>query len=218
MLARLLAQVHARILSLVFPLRADESIVQATSGDTLLSLLEPELVPLGSGTSAVTLLPFIDERVRAAIHEAKYHGSTAAFALLALVLEEYLREAIQEDFEQAQYVLVPVPLGAARRKERGYNQAEEVARRALKGLDINLDPSLLIRVRETASQVDLPRAKRLANMKGAFACPAKPLERSRNTIYIVVDDVLTTGATLLAACAALKETGAERILAIALAH
>lgn len=214
MLARLLAQVHA----LLFPLRADERVVQATSKEALLSLIEPELVPLGEGLSAVTLLPFIDARVRASIHEAKYHGSSAAFALLAPVLEEYLREAVSEDFERAEYLLIPVPLGAGRLRERGYNQAEEVVRRAVKDLGIALDPSLLVRVRETASQVALPRAKRLRNMKDAFACPAQLAERRDDTIYIVVDDVLTTGATLLAACVALREAGAERVQAIALAH
>jgi ComF family protein len=214
MFARLLAQV----LSFVFPPRADEKIVLELAPDTLLAHLDPELVPLGSGFGAATLLPFTDERVRGALHEAKYQGNARAFALLAAVLSEYLREAMNERFERGSYVLVPVPLGAARRKERGFNQVEEVLKRVAKGLQLSLDSSLLVRTRETSSQVSLPRAKRLENMKNAFACPSKLEERSRDTIYIVVDDVLTTGATLSAACSALHAAGASHVLAIALAH
>lgn len=215
MLARLLAQVHA----LLFPLRADESVVQATPKDALLALLDPELVPLGEGLVAATLLPFIDERVRAAIHEAKYHGNGAAFALLTSALEEYLREATNEDFDKAPYVLVPVPLGKVRERERGYNQIEEVLKRLPRDLGISIDTSLLVRVRETESQVALPRRKRLTNMRGAFHCPAEALVKAgADTTYIVVDDVLTTGATIAAACSALKDAGAEHVLAVALAH
>lgn len=215
MLARLLAQVHSYVLALLFPLRADEAIVAALATDELLAVLDPELVPLGEGLCAVTLLPFVDDRVRGAIHEAKYQGNATAFALLALVLSEYVREATEEDFERRSYALVPVPLGSTRRTERGYNQIEEVALLVSKELGIPIKPALLARSRETLSQVSLPRHKRLVNMKGAFAC-TRPVEP--RITYILLDDVLTTGATLLAATIALRDSGAENILAIALAH
>jgi ComF family protein len=200
----------ARILDLVFPVRDDERVVRALPAEGLLRLMEPELVPLGEGESAAALLPYADSRVRAAIHEAKYRGSERAFAMLAEALVEYLRE---ENLKGAR--LVPIPLGAKRRQERGYNQAEEVARRAGAALGIPLETSLLSRTRETRSQVSLPKWRRRQNMKGAFAAagPAEP-----RYLYIVVDDVLTTGATLLAAATALRAVGATKILAVALAH
>jgi predicted amidophosphoribosyltransferase len=110
---------------------------------------------------------------------------------------------------------VPIPLGAGRRKERGYNQAEEIARRAGATLSIPLEAAALIRTRETASQVSLPKWRRRENMLGAFdaAQQADPA-----LLYIVVDDVCTTGATLLAAATALRAAGARKILPIALAH
>jgi predicted amidophosphoribosyltransferase len=211
MLARLLAQVfHA-----LFPEREDEAVVAASDGDTLLALLDPELVPLGDGSGAAALLPFNDERVRAALHEAKYRGNARAFGLLAGALIEYLREVMGDSFGRAEYVLVPVPLGKERRKERGFNQVEEVLKLVAGELDLRLDPTLLERTRETASQVSLPRQKRLANMRGAFGAAHPP---DPAYLYIVVDDVLTTGATLSAACSALKNAGAPNILAVALAH
>jgi ComF family protein len=209
----------ARLLELIFPIRDDEKMVRELANDELLALLDPELVPLGSGDSAAALLPFTDKRVRATVHEAKYRGTERAFALLCAVLSEYLREAMSESFVAGSYVLVPVPLGAARRAERGFNQAEEVAKRAAKELGIPLDATILTRTRETTSQVSLPRAKRLQNMRGAFT-----LSLSRGSAfdpahtYIILDDVLTTGATLSAAVAALKSAGASNVLAVALAH
>jgi predicted amidophosphoribosyltransferase len=108
-----------------------------------------------------------------------------------------------------------VPLGKIRRKERGFNQVEEVARRTAKELGIPVDASLLERTRETASQVSLDRDAREKNMKSAFkaTCALDPSQT-----YIVIDDVVTTGATLQAAIDALKKAGAEHIIPLALAH
>ncbi|HVW82482.1 MAG TPA: ComF family protein [Candidatus Paceibacterota bacterium] len=202
----------ARLLDLLFPARDDERALRGLPAEGLLPLLEPELAPLGGGESAVVLMRYADSRVRAAIHEAKYRGSERAFSLLAEALAEYLRD---EPLKRAR--LLPLPLGKARRRERGYNQAEEVARRAGQALTIPLETALLARTRETRSQVSLPRWRRKQNMRGAFRC-AENAAPDPALLYIVVDDVLTTGATLRAATSALRAAGAARILAIALAH
>lgn len=206
----------ARLLDLLFPLRADEAVLRAVPPERFLALLDPELVALG-GVNAAGLLPFTHPSVRAAIHEAKYRGSERAFALLGEALAEYLRDALTDQLEHYEKViLVPVPLGPARRKARGFNQVEEVAKRALEELpEITLEPGLLIRTRETLSQVALPRALRARNMRGAFSAT-----RAANPayLYIVLDDVLTTGATLSSALAALSASGATNILVVALAH
>ena len=220
-----------KLLDLIFPPRSDEAALREVCDDDFLALMAPRLAPETRPGTAV-LLPFNAPIVRAAIHEAKYHGSQRAFSLLALALADYLRGL--DDIRTARsglkdsdsrsnlVVLVPIPLGKKRRKERGYNQTEEVARRALRGfseegLPISIDPSLLVRVRETESQVALPREKREENMRGAFGA-ASAVDPS--CIYLLIDDVLTTGATLQAAIDALRATGVppERILPIALAH
>ncbi len=200
-----------RFLDFLFPPRSDELALRGVSDDDFLALLSPRLVG-ETNPETVALLPFRDARVRAAIHEAKYRGSERAFALLAAALAEYLREA---DETSRKPVIVPVPLSAARRKERGFNQVEEVAKRAAKELSIPLKTTLLIRTRDTASQVSLPRRERIENMRGAFRATRRA---DPAYTYIVLDDVITTGATLQAAIITFQEAGATHVISLALAH
>ena len=204
----------AHLLDLLFPARADEQLVRTLEEDSFLPLLDPELAPLGEGESAAALLPYADKRVSGTIHEAKYRGNDKAFALLAAVLTEYLRE-LAADGALAGAVLIPIPLGGKRLRERGFNQVEQVVKIAAKELSLPVESKLLIRTRETASQVSLPRWRRKQNMRDAFGVVHVP---DPSLLYIVVDDVLTTGATLSAALEALREAGAREVLAIALAH
>ncbi|MDD3531337.1 MAG: hypothetical protein PHV99_01985 [Candidatus Pacebacteria bacterium] len=173
-------------------------------------LLVPETRP-----STVALFPFHARHVRAAIHEAKYHGSTLAFNLLAAALTDYLLDADDLPASKSKRVLIPIPLGRERQKGRGFNQTEEVARRALEELEMTVDVTLLTRTRETGSQVGLPREKREQNMQGAFKAVRRVDPAST---YIVFDDVITTGATLQAAVLALRDAGAKHIIPLALAH
>lgn len=202
---------------LIFPPRDDEKLLRTTTIDTFLASLSPLLVPY-TRPGSVTLLPFSTPCVRAAIHEAKYHGSPRAFQYLGAALAEYLRDL--EDYEHRTSVLIPIPLGKGRHKERGFNQVEEVIRSALRSLGedrkrFSLVSDLLERTRETPSQVSLPREEREKNMHGAFQA-RKALDPAAT--YLVIDDVLTTGATLQAAIDALREAGATEITPLALAH
>lgn len=206
-----------RLFDVLFPPREDEAALQGISDDDFLSLIAPRLVGM-TRPGTVVLLPFKNTGVRGAIHEAKYHGSSRAFKLLALALTEYLRDI--DDVGRTTSYIVPVPLGKARKKERGFNQIEEVVRKALRtlgkeGKTFTLEPDLLSRTRETVSQVSLARDAREENMRGAFSAthPANPAHT-----YIVIDDVLTTGATLQAAIDALRVAGATHIIPLALAH
>jgi predicted amidophosphoribosyltransferase len=197
-----------RFLDIVFPPRGSEVLVRACTESSLAALMQPLSVP-ATHPACVSLLPFSDERVRALMHEAKYHGNSRAFALLASVLRAHLEASVPE-YEHA--VFIPIPLGKERLKERGYNQVAEVLKRAVGKSAVS---GILTRARETASQVSLPRYERAENMRGAFTA-TRPLDPS--TLHIVCDDVLTTGATLQAALDALTEAGARRILPLAFAH
>ncbi len=206
------------LLDFLFPPREDERLLRSMNRDAFLALLDPRKAET---TEAVGLLPFREPLVAAAVHEAKYHASRRATAFLGEALAEYLRDL--DTFGDARAVVVPVPLGKERRRERGYNQVEEVAKEALTRLDdsarFSYDPSLLQRTRETRSQVSLSRAERAKNMRGAFRVPqdaAHPLDAAY--LYIVIDDVVTTGATLAAAALALRAAGATYILALAAAY
>ncbi|MBI2409772.1 ComF family protein [Candidatus Kaiserbacteria bacterium] len=203
------------LFDLLFPPRADEKILREIPLAEFCALERPGLVP-ETRPASVSLLTFGDPRVRAALHEAKYHGSGRAFRYLGAVLADYLSD-MDEGFTKS-IIIVPVPLGQARLRERGFNQAEEIARLALHSLGeelFTLDASLLERVKETESQVNLERERREKNMRGAFKATRRA---DPDSVYLLLDDTLTTGATLQAAIDALRAAGAERIIPLALAH
>ena len=209
-----------RFFDFLFPPRVDEAVLRGVSDDTFLASLAPRLVP-ETRPATVALFSFGNPVVRAAIHEAKYHGSTRAFTLLALALTDYLRDCDDVGRRTSYICIVPVPLSRERQKERGFNQVEEVARRAARELDIAVHATLLERTRDTVSQVSLPRGQREENMRGAFIVSPKLDKQGRinpSHTYILIDDVITTGATLQAALDALRDEGALHIIPLALAH
>jgi len=104
-------------------------------------------------------------------------------------------------------LILPMPLHPNRLKDRGFNQAAEIARHAAKHLDLPWRNDALIRLHDTAPQAGLRREERWANLRGAFACP-EPLSGTR---ILLVDDVLTTGASLSACAEVLRHAGATRI-------
>jgi ComF family protein len=108
-------------------------------------------------------------------------------------------------------LLTAVPLSAQRLGERGFNQAGWLARQVARELALPLDEALLLRWRSTGKQSALQRQERLGNLQGAFM--PHPLARARlaGQHVAVVDDVLTTGATLRAAVLALQEGGAAAV-------
>ena len=142
----------------------------------------------------------------------KFHGQPGwaqAFALL-------MRSApwVEPALEQAELVL-PMPLAPARLAERGFNQALELARRLAPG---RTDAGLLLRVRETVPQVALEREARLANVSGAFALEPLRAAAVRGRRLLLVDDVMTSGASLYAAATALRSAGAQSVGAVVFAR
>ncbi len=118
--------------------------------------------------------------------------------------------------------LIPVPLHASRQQERGFNQAELLARGLVHGLDRagkarpRLARKALRRTRPTLPQTGLSIAARRENVRGVFSASDAKLLRGR--AIVLIDDVMTTGATLSECAATLKRAGAERVLALTLAR
>ena len=112
-------------------------------------------------------------------------------------------------------LLVPVPLSNQRLAERGFNQALELARQLAPA---KLAPRLLLRVRDTASQARLDRRQRSANLRHAFAVDPQRAAALRGRAVLLMDDVMTSGATLESAAAALRRAGAARVTAVVLAR
>ncbi|HRP09191.1 MAG TPA: hypothetical protein PLL69_11965, partial [Gemmatimonadales bacterium] len=109
--------------------------------------------------------------------------------------------------------LVPIPLAPGRQRSRGYNQAAELARALGRMNGLPLAPELLSRGRETGTQTRLGAADRLANLAGAFSARGAVPDGA-----ILVDDVFTTGATLVSAANALLDAGASRVAAVTFAR
>jgi ComF family protein len=145
-----------------------------------------------------------------AIHALKYQDRPA----LARPLGAWLAARVQVPPEA---LVVPIPLARRRRLERGYDQAALLARALARatGRAGALAPAALARVRETSPQVGRTRAQRRANVAGAFRADARQVG---GRSVLLVDDVVTTGATAAAAAEALRQAGARSIAVAALAR
>lgn len=110
--------------------------------------------------------------------------------------------------------IVPLPLHVQRLRQRGFNQALELARPLARATRLPLDTSSCRRTRPTTAQADLPWNARQQNVRGAFRCTADCSGRH----VLLVDDVMTTGATLDACASALKRSGARRVTLLVLAR
>jgi len=153
--------------------------------------------------------------LRDLVHLLKYQGMTPLAGRLGqLMVEAAQRQECVEAYAACDAV-VALPLDAERRRQRGYNQAELLAREVARGLRLPLWPEACRRTRQTSPQAGLTRPQRRANVQGAFA--AEPTRVADKTI-LLVDDVMTTGATLSACSRALFQAGAHRILALTLAR
>ncbi|HEY3073931.1 MAG TPA: ComF family protein [Burkholderiales bacterium] len=132
------------------------------------------------------------------VHALKFRGELALAPLLAGLLADKLRG------DRVDHV-VPVPLSAERLRRRGYNQAVEIARHLRKDA---LELALCERTRDAPPQIELPYAERQRNVRGAFRC-TRALIGAR---VAVVDDVMTTGATLDEMARTLKAAGAMHVV------
>lgn len=111
--------------------------------------------------------------------------------------------------------LIPMPLSAARLAERGFNQARELCRHLSDG---KTDAQLLLRIRDTAPQSRLSREERQRNVRGAFMVEPLALARLQGRALVLVDDVMTSGASLRAAALALRQAGASAVSALVVAR
>jgi ComF family protein len=149
--------------------------------------------------------PPVDRMVAALKFGGRLPLAAAFGTLLARAAARALRDAD---------ALVPVPLSFERQAERGFNQAHEIARRVASSCTLPLCAGILLRTRHTAAQMDLALAERRRNVRGAFVARGELADRH----VAVVDDVMTTGATLDEVAAALKRAGAVRVTNLVVAR
>lgn len=151
--------------------------------------------------------------LRVLIHELKFRGRRRVAARLA---ETIVCEPASGGTLSAGSVLVPVPLHPRRRRERGFNQSEVLAEAIGRRCGLGMAPAALVRRKDTTPQPGLSAAARRLNVAGAFAVRRPALVSGR--VVVLVDDVLTTGATARACAHALRKAGAREVRLLTVAR
>jgi len=207
----------ATVSNWIFPPRRTERLVSLVEMNDILSL--PRSIDIDNTTCA--LFSYKDARVSALIWEIKYHKNMRAIEAVAplladIILEEYAERSLFENWSQC--LLVPVPSSKNKVKKRGYSHTELIAQAVAKNLpkSIVYSPNVLKKVTETLEQNKLPnRALRLKNLVNSQEVIGSLPE---GAVVILLDDVTTTGATLLESRRALIAEGVKNIIAFTIAH
>lgn len=153
--------------------------------------------------------------VRESIGLGKYHYIKTLFGCLTEVARPYVNDALEGfDLDPRALVFVPIPLHPRRLRERGFNQAEIVARECASAISARVICTL-VRRRATMRQADLDESDRAANIKGAFVCTDRAAVDGQ--FIALTDDVATTGATLVEAAQVLLVSGAREVWGFTLA-
>jgi ComF family protein len=154
-----------------------------------------------SALADVLAVAAFEDIARAAVHALKYEEKHAISGMMGRLMAETLRERPID-------LIAPVSLHPSRRRERGYDQAALLSRGVARALQLPYDSRAVRRVRRTEQQVSLDAARRRDNVRGAFAA-GRDLTGLR---VVLVDDVLTTGATMEAAAEAARAAGAASVI------
>lgn len=168
-------------------------------------------------------MPYEHPWVKKLIWRLKYYRGRHLAPRLAEIISERLLEELAElaslSIGAEKWLVVPVPVSAARRQERGFNQAEMIARHLVERNNsfLELQYDMVRKIKHTLPQAKILNKKaRLANIAGSFLIANPEVARGRR--LIVIDDVITTGATMNEIKRVLREAGARVVLGIAVAH
>ena len=195
----------SQLLSLLFPPRhGSRSWEEITKGD-LASLAHVHAVSRCPHTYA--LLPYAKPEVRELLWALKYRGATSVGTTLGGLLAQFLPTLSLPP----ETVFVAMPLSKERLRQRGFNQCEVIA----SGAGLFCSP-VLVRTRNTEHQARLSHARRAKNIAGSFSI-ADHADIAGKSV-VLIDDVVTTGATMQEARATLLNAGAKEVICIALAH
>jgi ComF family protein len=206
------------LLDVLFPPKEGSIGVSSLSLQVFLPLLS---VTRDIRNDSVSILPYRNTLVRESVHALKYKRQKYIGSLFGQLLHDALLEDVADwiSFGNGEALLIiPIPLSEKRRKERGYNQAEQIARAFVgETRELILVTDLLGRTKDTGSQTTQEgREARIQNLKGAFTVLNK--EKIAGKTIVLIDDVITTGATMDEAKQTLLKAGARKVYAVAVAH
>lgn len=146
--------------------------------------------------------------VSSSVYQFKFHNQRAFASYYAKEMISEYRSAIER---WGIDLLLPVPLHPGRRRARGYNQAELLARELGKNLGLPAESGIVLRIRSTTPQKELGRWERKQNLADAFAMRRQDVPKVRGKNVCLVDDIYTTGSTMDAVAEVLREAGVNRV-------
>jgi ComF family protein len=207
---RLLRTIWIELLDAILPPHAHTARTKARGFEQIpLLAADHELL----GGHITTLMDYRKPEIQDLVRSLKYDGNEHAAHLCAAVLADYLREEIAavRAFSPRPIWILPLPLHGTRMRKRGFNQIalvlERLPREFHDGTLAIVNDTILIRTRDTPHQTSLPRSSRLANMRNAFSVTDPDLIRYAH--IFLIDDVTTTGATLVNAGKPLTKAKAD---------
>ena len=207
------------LINTVFPATPQvQKLLRLSTEEIFNEISQAEILP---DKNSIAVLNYRHSLARSAIWEMKYRGNKAITSKIARIVYDFLLAELCEAETWQNFtepVIVPIPLSDERFRERGFNQTERLAKELVKideGKNFKLETDWLKKIRSTDSQSHTRnRTERLKNLSGCF-------EASRDVIgknIILLDDVITTGATMKEARNTLREAGAKKVICVGVAH
>lgn len=176
-------------------------------------------VPCICGESSISFCTLfsLTTKLRKYLHLVKYNSQKNLISTVPMLLAEPQLKSLALISKTPNVLLVPIPLHKSKEKERGFNQARLIAQALSRVTGAPLG-DLLVRVKKTKQQAQTPRrSDRNQNTARAFECPARA-EADPKTLVVLVDDVITSGSTMIAAAHALRRRGINRVWGLGLAQ
>lgn len=209
-----MAIIFDKIINLIFPKDISVLELEKMTGEEILERLPK--APLDAfGT--VALFSYKDRRIKTLINEIKYNQNKILLEKIGVLLAERAMQTFEDtlQFGAHKIHLVPIPTSHSRENTRGYNPPFELAKAIAKNFPESFAVSpILKKIRETKRQALLPRLERLTNLKGAFSVT----ENAPADQVFIIDDITTTGATILEAKQTLENSKIKVLGAIVIAH
>jgi competence protein ComFC len=202
---RVMLKIFSNFFDWLFPPPPSVRLISTETSDGILRFYS-----LGRYQDITYLSLYKEPIISACVVANKFFNNTHGAELLAVLLKNWLKGMGNDKI-----VLVPVPLSLKRQRERGYNQVRKILDLFNNEYEVK---EVLVKVKDTRPQTHLKRLERLTNLSGAFAVKEDLLEESKT--YILIDDVVTTGATLRSGKMAIegtKKTGIK-VIAVAITH
>lgn len=182
---------------------------------SLAGLTHPKCLTPHTADQLISFFNYSDELTSKLIIRGKYYFIPDIFRLFGDIVAPKLQTDFPLLLSTGQIILTPIPLHTWRQRWRGFNQADVLCQSLAKNLNINSE-NLLKRTKFTKTQKDLKKEERQKNTANAFCL--LPEAKPTNRWIILIDDVTTTGSTLLEAAKVLKRNGADRVICLTIAR